>query len=198
MFCNEFAAPSGCVTTNQMSKAIARNPTILLTFTRTTVRPREETAALVCTARQCVTVSGTRADTLVRMITDGERDVPCVGGLAYDGVGRLLLVRRRNDPGRGRWSLPGGRVERGEDHDAALVREMAEETGLRVRPGALVGTLRRGRYLIADYRCAVLGGVLRAGDDAADARWVGRADLAGLPLVDGLVEVLTGWDALPD
>ncbi|MGQ0574112.1 MAG: NUDIX hydrolase [Pseudonocardia sp.] len=123
--------------------------------------------------------------------------VPCVGGLAYDEQGRLLLIRRAHDPGRGRWSLPGGRVEPGEDDATALAREMAEETGLVVRPGPLVGRVTRGPYDIADYRCTVTGGHLRAGDDAADARWCSAADLVALPLVDGLVEVLTGWDALP-
>jgi 8-oxo-dGTP diphosphatase len=123
--------------------------------------------------------------------------VPCVGGLAYDQQGRLLLIRRGNEPGRGLWSLPGGRVEAGEDDPAALVREMAEETGLQVRPGPLVGRVVRGRYAIADYRCTVTGGDLRAGDDAADARWCSAADLAALPLVDGLRDVLAEWDALP-
>ena len=53
-----------------------------------------------------------------------ERDiaVPCVGGLAYDEEGRLLVVQRANEPGRGLWSIPGGRVEPGEDDAAALVR----------------------------------------------------------------------------
>lgn len=128
--------------------------------------------------------------------------VPCVGGLAYDEHGRLLMVRRAHDPGRGRWSLPGGRVEPGEDDAAALVREMAEETGLAVVPGPLVGRVRRDAagglsYDIGDYRCVVTGGVLTAGDDAADARWCSAADLAALPLVDGLLDVLRDWDALP-
>ncbi len=128
--------------------------------------------------------------------------MPCVGGLAYDTAGRLLLVRRAHEPGRGRWSLPGGRVEAGEDDATALVREMAEETGLAVRPGALVGRVTRvgvgGQvYDIADYRCTVIGGRLRAGDDVCDARWCCAADLTALPLVDGLLEVLTAWGALP-
>lgn len=123
--------------------------------------------------------------------------MPCVGGLAYDEHGRLLLIRRGRPPGRGRWSLPGGRVEAGEDDAAALIREMAEETGLDVQPGTLAGRVVRGRYAIADYRCAVTGGRLRAGDDAADARWCSAADLAALPLVDGLLDALTEWDALP-
>ncbi|MFC4949462.1 NUDIX hydrolase [Pseudonocardia sp. GCM10023141] len=124
-------------------------------------------------------------------------DVPCVGGLAYDRAGRLLLVQRRNDPGRGLWSVPGGRVELGESDAEALVREMAEETGLTVEPGELIGRVKRGHYAIADYRCTVLGGDLRAGDDAADARWCSAADLRQLPLVDELLVTLEGWGALP-
>lgn len=130
-------------------------------------------------------------------MTQSSELTPCVGGLAYDDRGRLLLVQRGNEPGRGLWSIPGGRVEAGEDDAAALVREMAEETGLLVEPGRLVGRVTRGRYVIADYACTVLGGELRAGDDALDARWCSAADLAALPLVDELVETLATWGALP-
>jgi len=104
-------------------------------------------------------------------MTEGNTGVPCVGALAYDADDRLLLIRRGNDPGRGLWSVPGGRVEPGESDAEAVVREMAEETGLVVEPGTLVGTVRRGPYLIADYRCAVVGGTLRAGDDAIELAW---------------------------
>jgi ADP-ribose pyrophosphatase YjhB (NUDIX family) len=130
-------------------------------------------------------------------MTLGEDFVPCVGGLAYDDSGRLLLVRRANEPGRGLWSLPGGRVEPGEDDAAALVREMAEETGLVVQPGDLVGRVHRGVYEIADYRCHVVGGALLAGDDAQDVRWCDAATLLELPLVPLLLETLREWDALP-
>ncbi len=130
-------------------------------------------------------------------MTDRDGDVPCVGGLVYDDDGRLLLIRRANEPGRGRWSIPGGRVEPGETDTVAVAREMAEETGLTVVPGALVGRVRRGPYVIADYRCTVVGGELQAGDDAADARWCSAEDLAQLPLVDELVETLREWGALP-
>lgn len=130
-------------------------------------------------------------------MTERDHSVPCVGGLTYDPEGRLLLIQRAHEPGRGLWSLPGGRVEPGEDDAAALVREMAEETGLVVLPGQLVGRVRRGRYSIADYRCTVVGGSLRAGDDALDARWCDAAALAELPLVDLLAETLAAWHALP-
>lgn len=130
-------------------------------------------------------------------MTVGDDVVPCVGGLAYDDAGRLLLVQRGNEPGRGLWSVPGGRVEPGETDAEALVREMAEETGLVVVSGPLIGRVTRGPYAIADYRCTVVGGELRAGDDALDARWCDAAALAELPLVDELVTTLACWGALP-
>lgn len=130
-------------------------------------------------------------------MTESAETIRCVGGLAYDAAGRLLLVQRANEPGRGLWSVPGGRVEPGEDDPAAVIREMQEETGLVVEPGALVGTVRRGPFLISDYRCTVVGGNLQAGDDAADARWCAAADLAALPLVDLLMGTLREWHALP-
>ena len=127
--------------------------------------------------------------------------IPCVGAIIKDETGRLLLIQRGHEPETGRWSLPGGRVEPGESDEQAVVRETREETGLRVTCGALVGSVQRpglsGAVLdIRDYAATVTGGTLAAGDDAADARWVGQADLAGLPLTSGLAETLTAWGVL--
>jgi 8-oxo-dGTP diphosphatase len=130
-------------------------------------------------------------------MSDDTDTVRCVGALAYDDRGRLLLVQRANEPGRGLWSVPGGRVEPGEDDATAVAREMLEETGLVIEPGELIGNVRRGPFSINDYRCIVVGGRLRAGDDAADARWCDAAAMAALPLVELLAETLAGWDALP-
>ena len=123
-------------------------------------------------------------------------------GAVVEDDGRLLLVRRGTDPGRGQWSVPGGRVEPGESAAEALVREVLEETGLVVEAGELVGTVERDApdgsvYVIEDHRATVVGGVLRAGDDAAEVGWVTAAELARLDCVDGLVRTLTDWGALP-
>ena len=103
--------------------------------------------------------------------------IPCVGAIATDGQGRLLMIKRGHEPGTGLWSIPGGRIEPGETDAEALVREMIEETGLTVEVGRLIGRVRRpglnGAVIdIRDYAATVTGGTLRPGDDAADARWV--------------------------
>lgn len=130
------------------------------------------------------------------------RRVPCVGGIVHDDAHRLLMVRRVNAPGAGRWSLPGGRVERDETDPEAVRREVREETGLEVVVGRHVGTVElpgpQGTiYDVRDYAAAVTGGRLRAGDDAADARWVYRAELLTLDASDRLIDLLGQWGMLP-
>lgn len=129
--------------------------------------------------------------------------IPCVGALVRDDEGRLLLVRRGRPPAVGTWSLPGGRVEPGETTSEAIVREVAEETALVVVPERLVGRVYRPgpdgtTYQIDDLRCRWVSGRLRAGDDAADARFVSPAELCRLPLSPGLLDALREWDEMPD
>ena len=119
-----------------------------------------------------------------------------------DPAGRLLLIKRGHEPGAGLWSLPGGRIEPGETDQQALVREVLEETGLRVDCGALLGTADLpgpgGAVIhVGDYLAVVTGGELAAGDDAADARWVTAAEMEALPLTKGLAGYLTAWGAYP-
>jgi 8-oxo-dGTP diphosphatase len=128
-------------------------------------------------------------------------EIPCVGAVVKDGQGRLLLIKRGHEPGAGLWSLPGGRIEPGETDAEALVREMLEETGLKVAPGRLLGSVKRpgldGDVIdIRDYAATVISGTLHAGDDAADAMWTSVADLGSLAVTDGLIEALTTWRVL--
>ena len=120
--------------------------------------------------------------------------VPCVGAVIADADGRLVLVRRANPPHAGLWSLPGGRVERGETREQAVVREVAEETGLRVHVERRVGRVSIGDYDVVDFACRIVGGSLVAGSDAADAA---VADPRTLDCTSGLVDILTGWGVLP-
>ncbi|MEO3826165.1 NUDIX domain-containing protein [Actinomadura sp. B10D3] len=127
--------------------------------------------------------------------------VRCVGGIVRDGEGRLLVVRRGRPPGVGQWTIPGGRVEPGEDDQAAVARELREETGLDVAVGALAGSVSRPgpdgvTYDIHDYMATVVGGTLRAGDDASDVRWASPDDLRDLPMTPGLLDALALWGVL--
>jgi ADP-ribose pyrophosphatase YjhB (NUDIX family) len=120
----------------------------------------------------------------------------------HDEAGRLLLIRRGQPPSAGSWSVPGGRCLPGEEAADACVREVREETGLAVEVLRFAGRVEReapggGVYVIDDFACRVLGGRLAAGDDAADARWVTRPELAALELVPGLYAALDDWGLLP-
>ena len=135
------------------------------------------------------------------MADDRPAVIPCVGAVVLDGS-RILLVRRANPPAQGMWSIPGGRVEPGEGHIDAVVRELREETGYAGRVVREVGTIHRdspsgGVYEIRDYLLEVDSSCApAAGDDATDARWFEPHELAGLPTSEGLVEILRGWGCL--
>jgi ADP-ribose pyrophosphatase YjhB (NUDIX family) len=99
--------------------------------------------------------------------------------------GKVLLVRRINDPQRGYWSLPAGFLDAGEDPIQAVQRECKEETGLDVRITSLLTVLAgqehpRGSHLFIVYRGDVLRGKLIAGDDADEVGWFGRGELPPL------------------
>lgn len=109
--------------------------------------------------------------------------------------GHILLVQRANDPGAGEWSVPGGRVRPGELLAEAVVRELAEETGLEGVCGELIGWVERvgptHHFVILDFAVTVLGDdEPRPGTDALDAQWVPLEDVAEWHLVDGLAEFL--------
>jgi 8-oxo-dGTP diphosphatase len=121
-----------------------------------------------------------------------------VGGVVVRD-GKAVIIKRANEPYKGQWSIPGGRLELGESLVDAVRRELREETGLDVQVGPLIDVFERilrdddgvrYHFVIVDYLCTCIGGSLCAGDDAADAMWVASDDLATYDIRESAVAVI--------
>ena len=116
------------------------------------------------------------------------------------------MILRGHEPGKGLWSIPGGRIEPGETDERAVVREVLEETGLVVTSGRLLGAaelpgLDGVAIEVRDYLAELAPGdaaaAARAGDDAAAVRWVTDAEADAMEarheLTPGLLTALRSW-----
>lgn len=120
-----------------------------------------------------------------------------VGVVARD-AGRLLLIRRGQEPGKGLWAVPGGRLEPGEKLRTGAAREAREETGLTMRIGEVAwqGEVRADgpdgpfRYSVIDFAATVIDGRLRHAGDVIDARWVSMDEIPSLDLVPSMRSLL--------
>jgi 8-oxo-dGTP diphosphatase len=134
---------------------------------------------------------------VTRMVTDKPRRVcsicgyihfsdPKVGvGVLVIKDGKLLLVRRIMNPERGKWSIPAGFLDRGEDPQVTAVRETWEETGLEVAIDGLAGVYynppsQGGASIFILYNARLLGGSLQAGDDADAVGFFGLDEMPEL------------------
>lgn len=108
--------------------------------------------------------------------------------------GGLLLVRRRNEPGKGLWAVPGGKVRVGETLVAAAEREVMEETGLQVAIGDVIWVgqhiSEHGHIVLIDFAASVQSGTLLAGDDAMEAEWVPLQEAKMRPLTSTMYELV--------
>lgn len=122
-------------------------------------------------------------------------EAPLVGvGVAVIDQGRLLLVKRGRDPGKGLWAVPGGKVRRGEPITEAARREVLEETGLVVEIGEVIWVgehlTEQHHIVLIDFLGTVIGGTLEAADDAEEARWVELAAAEEYPLTPTMFELV--------
>lgn len=98
----------------------------------------------------------------------------------------IVLIKRKNDPFKGKWALPGGFVEYGETIENAVLREAKEETGLDVGIEKLLGVYSdpnrdpRGHTVSVCFLCRIVGGALKADTDSADVREFKLSELPDL------------------
>ncbi len=133
---------------------------------------------------------------------DGKVNSARVGvGAVVIRNGKILLVERGREPGKGLWAVPGGSVETGETLQAAAEREILEETGVVIRAGEPVfafdlierddaGGLKF-HYVIIDLAAEYVSGEPVAADDARDARWLAPADLETFTVAPITLELLS-------
>jgi ADP-ribose pyrophosphatase YjhB (NUDIX family) len=120
-------------------------------------------------------------------------DQPVVGvGAVIIRDCKIALIKRGNEPARGKWTIPGGLVELAESPEQAVVREAKEETGLDVNDPSLMDVVsnvdldEKGRvkyhYVIIEYFVHVKAGVAEASSDAMELRWVPFNEVEGYDL----------------
>ncbi len=113
------------------------------------------------------------------------QDPKVAAAVLVENAGRVLLVRRVNEPFRGMWTLPAGFINGGEDPAEAAARECLEETGLSVRVTRVLDIIpgrehERGADFVIVYHAEIAGGDLVPSDDADAAEWFSRDALPPL------------------
>ncbi len=128
-------------------------------------------------------------------------DRPIVGvGAVIVVDGKVVLIRRRFEPLKGQWSLPGGAVELGETLEDSIAREIREEIGLDIEVGPVIEVFDRimkdaesrveYHYVLVDYLCWPIAGELRAGSDVDAAVLVDPSELEAYQLTNKATAVI--------
>ena len=113
---------------------------------------------------------------------------PNAASVALVEGGRVLLIRRARAPALGKWTLPGGRLEPGEDAEAAAVREVREELGLAVAALRPVTRLTAGTFRLQVFATDAFEGAIAAGEEISGCRWVRADEVGGLDAPPHLAE----------
>ncbi len=116
-----------------------------------------------------------------------------IGGIIIKN-NKILLIKRRDDPDRIQWAIPGGKVEINETLEEALKREMKEETGLNVSRGSLMAVTEfintNFHYIILDYECDIISGNMHANSDALETKYFDIDHIDGEKINETTMELL--------
>jgi 8-oxo-dGTP diphosphatase len=120
--------------------------------------------------------------------------------------GKVLIVRRGRAPAKGIYTLPGGGVELGETLEAAVIREVREETSLDIEPLALAGYRQliardangkiERHFVILPFAARWLAGEISLNEELAEANWLLPSQLAGLDTTDGLADIVAAAERI--
>ena len=133
---------------------------------------------------------------------DAGEMIPCVGAVIFDTEHRICLVRRANEPSKGTWAFPGGRVEPDETSEDAIIREVMEETGLHVTIERELGPALRpapggGTFYIREFLMHTRDRLpVRPGDDATDAGFFSLHEIRELDTTPMLLDYMRENDLL--
>jgi 8-oxo-dGTP diphosphatase len=123
-------------------------------------------------------------------------DAPLVGVAAavFNQAGQVLLIQRGRPPGVGNWGIPGGLLDLGEKLHEGARREVKEECSVEIEIGNVAGVFEpitldassavEYHFVVIDFWASYIGGELKAGDDALDARWVDVDQLSAYTMPD--------------
>jgi len=124
-----------------------------------------------------------------------------VGAVVYNNAGKILLVKRANEPNKGMWSIPGGAIELGETIYQAAEREVLEECSVKIKIQRFLDAAEnmvkdeKGRikyhYVIIDLLAKYVSGKLKAGTDASDCGWFMPEEITGMditPILRAMLE----------
>jgi ADP-ribose pyrophosphatase YjhB (NUDIX family) len=128
-------------------------------------------------------------------------DHPLIGaGILAIENGKVLLIKRGNEPNKGLWSIPGGLVKLGESPEEAAIREFKEETGLNAIIEKLLGIFNivikdnegkiKYHYIVVDYLGKVIGGELKPGSDVLDAKWFDINELKNIQISSTVIKAI--------
>ena len=136
-----------------------------------------------------------------------ERPIAGVGVVVFRNE-EVLLVKRKKDPYKGQWSIPGGKQRLGETVTQAVRRELMEETRVEVNELTLIDVIdiivpdEEGKilyhYIVADYRAHWLSGECSPGDDAWDVQWFNLNKLGSISLLDKTRKIILKAAGKPD